>query len=215
MKIVLIIIFTFFSLCSSYSIGQEVTENNGSFDQRINWSDVDNSLMELVYVDSGQSILEYKKVFIKQPEVTFQTNWINKFGDEKTRSYRERVAREYAELLTESIRNKFSSEMNLEITEQRSDDVLVIMPKVFDLYIDYPDIGGIQDVIIASAAGYAKMELVIYSPKTESVLGMFSDKRSTKKPGIVLVSKPRVINTRAFSQLFNVWVDDIAMAIDL
>jgi len=175
----------------------------------VDTADIDTSILDLSYVNSTLNLQDYDGIFVKKPEVAFQSHWINEFGDARTRSYRARIARDYANLLMSSIEENLAVTTGLDVVTQPGEKTLVIIPKLLDLYIHYPDMGGIQDVLIANAAGNAKIDLVIYSPKAEAVFGLFTDWRSTGKPGIVIPSKLRTINTRAFTGLFDAWMVDI------
>ena len=85
---------------------------------------------------------------------------------------------------------------------------------VTELYIDIPETIGMIDMLIATPAGNAKIDLAIYSPRDESVLGLFLDKRSTAKPQGLPDTRPRTVNRRAFNRLFNDWAEDITESLN-
>ena len=184
--------------------------DDGNFD----WSSVDTSILDFAYINPNQSVFDYQKVFIKTPEIHFDQRWLEKFDEDETRSYRARVVSEYADLLKKAIADRLSRSTGLRLSEERGDDVLVVIPKVVDLYIDHPDLVGIRDVFVTTPAGNAQLDLVIYSPKSQSVLGLILDKRSTAKPGIAQTSRLRTMNSRAFTQLFKDWIANVARVLN-
>jgi len=194
---------------STASYAQENNAHQQKFEEHFNWQDVHNNILDFAYINSQHDIREYKKVFINTPEVTFQSHWLNEHGDFKTAGYRQRVAQEYSELLVKAISKHLVNDMGLQISTQRGSDVLVVLPKLLDIYIDHPDLGGVQDVLLVNPAGKAKLDLIMYSPKDEAVLAYIEDTRGTGDPKVIVPSKPRTINTRAFAKLFNEWSQDI------
>ena len=186
----------------------------GEFTEDIDWTNVDTSILDVAYINPRLNFRHYKKIYIKQPEIHFHPNWVAKFGESKSSAYRQEVARRYASLLEEAIAETFSRDTHLSISDQRGDDILVIIPKVIELYIAVPDSVVNQDVIITTPAGSAKIDLVIYSPRDQSVLGLFMDTRSTSTPRPVEASKPRMINTRAFNRLFKEWSEDLVAVLE-
>lgn len=173
------------------------------------WSSVDTGILDFAFINPNYNVLDYKKVYIKPVEVHFSPRWEEKFSRGSFRSYRERIVNSYSELLEKAISDRFSRGTHFEISDQRGEDVLVIIPKIIDLYIDNPDSVQIIESFITTSAGNAKIDLVLYSPKDESMLGLFMDKRSTAVPNIISASNLRAINTRAFSRLFDDWAKDI------
>ena len=180
-------------------------------DENYDWSAVDTSILKFAFINPKHSIFNHKEIFIKQPEIHFDPKWEVKFGKGITNSYKETTSADYASLLKKAVANKFSRDMQFEIVEERTDNSLVIIPKVLDLYIDFPDTVAIRDVVTSRPAGSAKIDLVIYSPSDKAILALVVDKRTTANPK---GNDGSVINRRAFSELFNDWARDIVKVLE-
>lgn len=202
------------TLDGSIIVGPQENTTDDYGDESFDWSSVDTSLLNFAFVNPNYSIFDYQEIFIKEPEIRFDPNWERRFGHKSNGLYRKRIETEYASLLKAAIERRFFKDGNFKFVDQRKERVLVIIPKVLDLYISDPESLTIKDVIKASRAGNAKIDLVIFSPSDESILALFMDKRSTSRPSGVPIPKTRVRNTRAFDNLFNDWIEDIVKVLD-
>ena len=178
-------------------------------DDSYDWSSVDSSILDFAYVNPNINFMDYQEVFIKQPEIHFDESWVKEYGENKTKTYRERIAIDYAESFKKAIVDKFSNDLNLKISNERGEGVLVIIPKVIELYIDKPETVDTRNVFSVTSAGKAKIDFVIYSSKDEAILSLITDKRSTSKPSGIPDTNLRTMNYRAFNTLFNSWAEDI------
>ena len=186
--------------------------NSNSQQQEFDWASVDTSVLDFAYINPDYEVLGYEQFYIKPPEITFDPRWKTKFGDNTL--YRETIARDYSEILVRAIAETFERETNLKFSEKRGENILVIIPKVQELYIDDPDIKGASDTFTRNAAGTAKLDLVIYSPRDQTVLSLILDKRSTARPGVSTSTRVRSKNALAFRRLFNDWMSDIVRVIE-
>ena len=192
------------------NVGPQEEVSNSYDDESYDWSSVDTSLLDFAFVNPNYNVLDYQEIFIKQPEIHFAPSWKKKFNGAKKGLYQKRIADEYSDLFKAAIANTFSETMNFKIIDQRKENALVVIPKILELYIDDPESVEIKDVFTASRAGNARIDLVVFSPSDSSILALFMDKRSTTRPKGIPFQRSRVRNSRAFSLLFNDWVEDIA-----
>jgi hypothetical protein len=190
-------------------VGHQKAADSEFGDENYDWSSVDTSLLNFAFVNPNYNIFDYQEIFIKQPEIHFDPSWEKKYTKDKKGLYRERIADEYSNLLKLAIREHFSQDKHFKIVTQRSKNALVIIPKVLELYIDDPGTVKISDMLSATRAGNARIDLVIFSPRDNSILALFMDKRSTVRPGGIPIPKSRVRNSRAFSRLFDDWIEDM------
>lgn len=197
------------TLSGNINIAPKKSQFKINDDQAYDWSSVDTGILNFAFINPNHNIFDHKEIFIKQPEVHFDENWLKKYGKETTKQFQERITDEYAASLKRAVADKFSKNSHFTIIEQRKEGALVIIPKVFELYIDNPQVVGITDMMIATPAGNAKIDLVIFSPTDNSILALFMDKRSTGKPESIGAFRPKATNRRAFSKLFNNWAKDM------
>jgi len=188
---------------------EQAAQTQDTFD----WSSVDTSILDFAYMDSDYSILDFDSIYIKTPVVEFDPRWLKEYGNETTQSYRDRIVKEYSDILERKIEDIFTKKTDLTVVKTRVDDVLVLFPKVVNLFIATPDRDGIGDIITTTPAGNAEIDLVVFSSEHQAILGLFMDKRSTGKSLSVGPSKRRTINTREFEQLFDHWLKDIIKVI--
>jgi len=194
------------TMSGSISIAAQEAVANQYGDENYDWSSVDTSILTFAFINPKHSIFDYKEIFIKKPEIQFDPRWEAKYGKGETNSYRETIQADYASLLKKAVANKFSKGLPFEIVEERTENSLVIIPKLLELSIDFPDTVSIRDVVTSRPAGSAKIDLVIYSPSDKAILALVVDKRTTASPK---GNNGTVINRRAFSKLFNDWASDI------
>ena len=192
------------------SKSSEQTEIDFDFD----WSSVDTSILDFAYINPSYSAHDFKKIYIKPAEIHFDPQWVAKFRKEFSSSNRERVMVNYAKLLEKAIIDKFSKNDRFEVVDERASDVLVIIPKVVDLYIDRIESVELKDSLVVTPAGNAKIDLIAYSVKDNSVLGFFMDKRGTSVSNILGGSNARAANQKAFFRLFSDWAEDILTVLD-
>ena len=178
-------------------------------DENFDWSSVDTSLLNFAFVNPKYNVFDYQEIFIKEPEIRFDSSWEKKYGKGEIGIYQQRIATEYANLLKAAIRDNFAKTKRFKVVEQRKENVLVIIPKVLDLYITNPETIEFKEVLTAARAGNASIDLVVFSPSDNSMLALFMDKRSTSRPGGLPIPSSRIRNSRAFSRLFNDWIEDM------
>lgn len=196
------------------SVGYQKAVVSDYDDQSYDWSLVDTNLLNFAFINPNYKIFDYQEIFIKQPEIHFDPSWEEKYGTGEKGHYQQRITLNYANLLKAAIAKTFSQDNRFKIVDQRNENALVIIPKVLELYIEDPETVEIRDVLVAARAGNAKIDLVIFSPSDQSVLALFMDKRSTDRPRGLAIPQARLRNSRAFSQLFNDWTEDIVKVLD-
>ena len=190
------------------------SSEQGEVDFDFDWSSVDTSILDFAYINPSYSAHDFKKIYIKPAEVHFDPQWLARFSKKLNSSYRERVMVNYAKLLEKAIKDKFSKNDRFEIVDERANDVLVIIPKVVDLYIDRIESVELKDSLVVTPAGSAKIDLIAYSIKDSSVLGFFMDKRGTSVSNILGGSNARAANQKAFFRLFSDWAEDIITVLE-
>ncbi len=194
-------------------VAPQNSTDTGVSSEDYDWSSVDTSVLDFAFVNPNYNILDYQEIFVKKPEIQFDSSWVRKHGVAISQDDRQRIADEYAEMFRQTIADRFSRNKRFKIVDERTENVLVIIPKVLELYIDNPDMVTLKDVLVATPAGNARLDLVIFSPSDQAILALFMDKRSTRKPQGIATSKTRALNSRAFSRLFKDWVKDISTAL--
>ncbi len=193
------------SLSGSVTLGLASTPAMAKMDLEEFDAGLDMSFFDVGYVRPGFNLSQYKKVYIKDPTVEFSERWLKKFDTTQYVSYSNRIKKDYGAMLKEVLAKRLVKEADIEIVDQRGDDVLVLLPSLQNVFITNPETAGIKHTLFVYV-GYAALELTVYSDKDQEVLAMFIDQRDSKKLGsqdhaVALRAK----NERSFRSLFKKW----------
>jgi hypothetical protein len=160
----------------------------------------------------GTDFKQYKKVIIAPSEVAFQKNWLRDMND-RSMSLSRRVSDKDAQQIIEAARSGFDeiwaeaySAAGYQVVATPGEDVLKIVPGVFDLYVNAPDIqepGRSKSYTVE--AGEASLLLDVRDSVSGTLLGRVIDRRTAGVDMGRMQWTTSVSNRSDFRQLFKRW----------
>jgi len=169
--------------------------------------------VERVWLLPGADFRPYKKVLLKNAEVAFQKNWLRNVNDTGTPrlSSAGRVTEADALKILDAARAGFDKVWaqafkagGYEVVTAPGDDVLEVVPRVFNLYVNAPagQRSGVKSTYTVEA-GKAALSLEVRDSRAGTLMGRLVDTRET------LDSTPQqatsASNAAEFERLFGLW----------
>lgn len=169
--------------------------------------------VERVWLLPGADFRPYKKVLLKNAEVAFQKNWLRNVNDTGTPrlSSAGRVTEADALKILDAARAGFDKVWvqafkagGYEVVTAPGDDVLEVVPRVFNLYVNAPagQRSGVKSTYTVEA-GKAALSLEVRDSRAGTLMGRLVDARET------LDSTPQqatsASNAAEFERLFGLW----------
>jgi len=167
--------------------------------------------MDEAWLLPGADFRPYRKVLLKNAEVSFQRSWLRDMNDNSV-SKVSRVSQADAMRIVEAVRGGFDQiwatafqKSGYEIVKAPGEGVLEVSPRVVDLYINAVD----RPTTVPSRtytlqAGEATLRMEVRDAQTGTLLGRVADKRqTTRTPTAEVVTSGT--NAAAFGQLFATW----------
>ncbi len=154
----------------------------------------------------------YKKVLIAPCEIAFQKDWLRNMNHGAL-TLEQRIGDEEANRILVAARSGFDEiwieafqAAGYEIATEAGADVLTIVPSVFDLYINAPDVTtAISTRIYTVETGQASLALDARDSLSGTLLGQASDRRTAGMGTGRLEWTTRVTNRSDFRRLFAQW----------
>lgn len=160
----------------------------------------------------GADFSQYKKVMIAPAEVAFHKNWLRDQNNQAL-SMSRRIGDTEAKKILDAARSGFDEiwaaafkSAGYEVVTAPGDDVLKLVPSVFDLYINAPDVqsaGRTRSYTVE--AGRAGLTLDVRDSTTGTLLGRIVDRRTAGDNAGRLQWSTSVSNRADFRQLFGRW----------
>lgn len=170
--------------------------------------------VEGVWLLPGSDFRPYKKVLLKNAEVAFQKNWLRNVNDTGTPklSSAGRVTEADALRILDAARAGFDKVWaqafkagGYEVVTAPGDDVLEVVPRVFDLYVNSP--AGQRSGVKAAytvEAGKAKLSMEVRDSRAGTLLGRLVDTRETLDSSMP-TQTTSASNVAEFERLFGLW----------
>jgi hypothetical protein len=170
--------------------------------------------VERVWLLPGADFRPYKKVLLKNAEVAFQKNWLRNVNDTGTPrlSSSGRVTEADALRILDAARAGFDKVWiqafkagGYEVVTAPGDDVLEVVPRVFDLYVNSP--AGQRSGVKTSytvEAGKAKLSMEVRDSRAGTLLGRLVDTRETLDSSMP-TQATSASNAAEFERLFGLW----------
>ena len=167
--------------------------------------------VDRAYLLPGADFRPYRKVLLKNAEVTFQRNWLRDMNSSRT-GLTNRVTEGDAMRIVAAARSEFDPiwveafrSAGYEVVTVPGADVLQVRPSVVDLFVNAPataSAGASRSYTVE--AGEATLRVEVRDSRTGTLLGRVSDRRQTARS-----PRPRltdqVTNRAEFAQLFEAW----------
>lgn len=159
----------------------------------------------------------YTKVLIDPAEVAFRKDWLRNMN--RTHGLSERISTEDAQEIAAAARSGFGDifadafrKAGYAIATAPGEDVLRLSPQVVDLYINAPDTqSSARSRTYTVEAGQARLILEVRDSMSGALLGVATDRRSTRSAGGGIgwaggmTWTTRVSNSADFAALFRSW----------
>jgi Protein of unknown function (DUF3313) len=168
--------------------------------------------VDQAYLLPGADFSAYKKVIIAPSEVAFQKNWLRDMKNQAM-SLSYRISDKDAQKILEAARSGFDEiwaeafkAAGYEVVTTPGADVLKLVPGVFDLYINAPDVptaGRSKSYTVE--AGEAGLNLEVRDSVSGTLLGRVVDKRTAGVDMGQMQWTTSVSNRSDFSILFKQW----------
>jgi hypothetical protein len=170
--------------------------------------------VDKVWLLPGADFRPYRKVLLKNAEVAFQKNWLRSVNDTGTPrlSSAGRVTEADALRILDAARSGFDKVWaqafkagGYEVVMAPGDDVLEVVPRVFNLYVNAPagQRSGVRSTYTVEA-GKAALKLEVRDSRAGTLLGRLVDDRETLDS-----SAPQQAtsagNMAEFERLFGLW----------
>lgn len=151
------------------------------------------------------ALSQFDGVFIEAPSVEFQKNWQRDHRTSTSNHYKERIKKEYAQLLMTEISQALTDKAVLAIKPNKEGTkTLIIKPKIIDLYINGPETVYPSKVFVTSA-GWATLELQLINAQGVHI-GTISDHGDTRdSPSSYPKRATRASNYYDFKRLMRDW----------
>jgi hypothetical protein len=160
----------------------------------------------------GADFSGYKKVIIAPSEVAFQKDWLRDMNN-RSMGISRRLSDKDAQKIIEAARSGFDevwaeafSSSGYQVVTTPGDDVLKLVPGVFNLYVNAPDIQtGSRSKSYTVEAGEASLLLDVRDSVSGALLGRVIDRRTAGVDMGRMQWTTSVSNRSDFRQLFKRW----------
>jgi hypothetical protein len=169
------------------------------------------------YLLPGADFTTYKKVIIVPAEVAFQKNWLRDINNQSM-SLSRRLSDKDAQKILEAARSGFDEiwaeafkAAGYEVVTTPGSDVLKLVPSVFNLYINAPDVQSAgRSKSYTVEAGQASLSLDVRDSVSGTLLGRVIDSRTAGTDMGTLQWTTSVSNRSDFGILFKNWAKIVA-----
>jgi len=177
--------------------------------------------VDQAYLLPGADFSKYKKVIIAPAEVAFQKNWLRDMKNQSV-SLSHRITDKDAVKILEAARSGFDEiwaeafkASGYEVVTTPGVDVLKLVPGVFDLYINAPDVPQAgRSSSYTVEAGEAGLVLDVRDSISGTLLGRTVDKRTAGTDLGRLQWTTSVSNRADFGLLFKTWAKNTAAGLN-
>ncbi|MFL0801550.1 MAG: DUF3313 domain-containing protein [Agarilytica sp.] len=163
-------------------------------------------------VVTGVKLSSFKKVFIRDPLVSFDKDWIRDNRINISKRFQEKTITRYAALFKQQLRDVFEKDERYTVVDQKADGVLIVAANIADLDIYGPD----EDPLVKQyvyKAGEARLQVSL-SDVSGKTLATIEDLRETREIGHLHPEKTSSLqNERDFKHLMKKWARKIAQHI--
>jgi hypothetical protein len=177
--------------------------------------------VDQAYLLAGADFSGYTKVMIAPAEVAFQKDWLRNMNN-RSPSFSQRIEDKDAKEILDAARSGFDEiwaeafkAAGYEVVSAPGDGVLKLVPSVFDLYINAPDVTtAVRTKSYTVEAGRASLSLDVRDSVSGALLGRTIDKRIVGDNAGRLEWTTRVSNRADFNILFKRWAKTAAEGLD-
>ena len=179
--------------------------------------------IDALYLKEGASLEGYKRINLQAAEVSFRKNWMRDTNRERFNDPSSRVTDEDMQRIRANLSQLFHEEFSeslvkagYEITSDRAEDVLLLVPAIIDLDINAPDVSRHQVgrvTTYVTETGRATLSLEFYDALTNELFARAIDKQVADSGGHIQVSNS-VMNRAEAIVVIDRWANRLIDALD-
>lgn len=159
----------------------------------------------------GSGIASFSKVYIEDPQVSFNKHWLLDFRGDYTDRDLERITTTYGEMLKKALRDGLTEQTQVTVVDNATEADVIFRPLLRELNIYGPDLsmpGRTKKYV--HEIGNATFDLTLIQTNGNNVIAQFIDHRETSaSPGSRLERTDRVTNARYFRMLMERWTRNL------
>lgn len=159
----------------------------------------------------GSGIAPFNKVYIEDPEVTFNKHWLVDFRGDYTDGDLERITSNYSKMLKKALTKGLTEQTQATVVNSAAEADIVFRPLLRELNIYGPDLSAPSRIKkYVYEVGNATFDLTLIQPATNKVIAQFIDHRETSASiGDHLEQANRITNARYFRMLMERWTRNL------
>ncbi len=179
---------------------------------------VENSAVEVAYIDPNADFSVFKRVAILEPFVAFRANWQRDQNRSRSRNVSQRDMDRIKQDVSTLFERVFTERLEAagyEVVDVAADDVLVLRPAIIDLDITAPDVATAgRSRTFTTSTGAATMYVELFDSLTGDILGRAADRRSIRSAGGRVSWSNSVTNSADARRMFGRWADMFVAFLD-
>lgn len=160
----------------------------------------------------GSGIASFTKVFIEEPQVTFNKHWLLEFRGDYSERDLERITTSYGDMLKKALTDGIAEQTTVTVVNSAAEADMIFRPLLRELNIYAPDLsmpGRIKKYV--HEIGNATFDLTLIQTSNNKVVAQFIDHRETSANiGNRLERTDRVTNARHFRMLMERWTRNLS-----
>jgi hypothetical protein len=174
----------------------------------------------LVYVKSGATLSQYKRVAILECAVEFEKDWQKDFNreasglggrvsDKDVERIKLRLAEEFKKVFTKELQDNGG----YQVVDEAAPDVLILRPALFNVEVSAPDLmtADISATVVHSA-GQMTLFLELWDASTKTILARVMDAAADHKAFAEKAN--RVTNKAAADRIMRSWAEELRKRLD-
>jgi hypothetical protein len=168
--------------------------------------------LDFVLLPPDGRIPAFSRVYIEDPEVTMNRQWLTTFRSQYSNADLTSIDRDYGQLLKRSLTRGMEQNSAVVVVESADQADMIFRPHLLNLNIYAPDLMlPPRRSYYTREAGNATLDLHLVDANTGRVVAQFVDHRETSA-GIMLRGQRanRVTNTRYFGRMMDRWSTHVA-----
>lgn len=179
---------------------------------------VEESRVQMAYIDPDADFSVFERVAILEPHVAFRGNWQRDQNRSPTTNVRQRdmdrIKRDVATLFERVFMDRLEAS-GYEVVDVSGPDVLVVRPAIIDLDITAPDTRSAgRSRTFTAGAGAATLYLELWDSHSGNIIGRAADRRAARSTGTRLTWNNSVTNTAEAQRMMQRWADKLVEFLD-
>jgi hypothetical protein len=178
---------------------------------------IDDTQLALVYAEPDIDLGQYQRIYLDAVHVAFKKNWKrdkNRSNSIKiTNNDMARIKSDLATLFHE-VFSETLQEGGYELTTERADDVLLVLPAIINLDIAAPDIKSAnRSHTFAESAGEMTLYMELHDSVTGDLIAKALDRQLDRRTGF-FQWQSQVSNRAAAKRIMQVWANVLKEGLD-